>query len=56
MKSEARRQQELSPDETSDLPPVIDPASTPERPVARNGRHYPVDDDDEGAGKKRIQI
>jgi len=56
MKSESRRQQEIPADESADLPPVIDSPAEPGRSYPKNGRHYPTDDGDEGAGKKRIQL
>src|SRR5436309_1694104 len=56
MMSEARRQQEGAADDPADLPPIIDTTPEAERSYPRNGRHFPTDDGDEGAGKKRIQL
>jgi hypothetical protein len=56
MKSEARRQIETTADEQSEAIPRTDSGGPTERPYPANGRSYPTDDGDEGAGKKRIQL
>jgi hypothetical protein len=56
MKSEARRQIEATADEHPESVPLTDAGGSPERPYPANGRTYPSDDGDEGAGKKRIQL
>jgi hypothetical protein len=50
MKSEQRRQLETTDDTEAPA------AAAPERAYPTNGRTYPLDDGDEGAGKKRIQL
>jgi len=56
MKSDARRQIEATTEDQPDAVPLIDASGSPERPYPANGRTYPSDDGDEGAGKKRIQL
>jgi Type II secretion system (T2SS), protein F/ClpX C4-type zinc finger len=56
MKSEARRQLEATSDEENGAPPIVDPHAASNPPYPSNGRSFPKDDGDEGAGKKRIQI
>jgi hypothetical protein len=56
MKSEQRRQMEATDD--SDAPAAVDVTVAQEKNVRTNGngRGYPLDDGDEGAGRKRIQL
>jgi len=59
MKTDARRQVESGAEDPAAVPPATEPAPADERayPInGTNGRSFPTDDGDEGAGKKRIQL
>jgi hypothetical protein len=56
MKSDARRQLEAGTEDPAATPHSSDLVVSDDRSFPTNGRSYPNDDGDEGAGKKRIQL